>query len=67
MAQLTEFGKEVYKWLIENEKTTSWLCDEVTSVSGLYCDRSYLGKILSGKRKAEKIVGAIEQIIGGSR
>lgn len=65
MAQLTEFGKTVRKWLIDNDKSISWLAAEVEKATGLYCDRSYLGKIFGGKRKAANIVSAIERIMEG--
>ena len=63
MAQLTEFGKVVHKWLIDNGRNTDWLCTEVSKRTGLYCDRSYLAKVLKGDRKAQKIKDALEQII----
>lgn len=64
MTQLTAFGKEVYKWLIDNGHSTDWLCAEINGATGLFCDRSYLAKILRGKRNAPNIVDAIENICG---
>ena len=63
MAQITAFGKAVYKWMIDHEHNTDWLCTEISQRTGLYCDRSYLAKVLRGERKAQKIKDAIEQII----
>lgn len=63
MTQLTAFGKDVYKWLIDNGHNTDWLCTEVSKRTGLYCDRSYLAKVLKGDRKAQKIKDALEQIL----
>ena len=62
--QMTEYGKAVKKELIEKDKSMKWLVGEIGAKTGLYCDTSYLNKILSGKRNAAKIKAAICDILG---
>lgn len=63
MAQFTEFGKLVKKMLIDFGHTQSWLIDEIQARTGLYCDSSYLNKVLTGKNAAPKIKSAICEIL----
>ncbi len=63
MAQLTEFGKEVKKRLVDMNQRQVWLVDQVRKKTGLYFDDSYLGKILSGRLSTPKIVQAIREIL----
>lgn len=55
----TVFGKEVKKRLIDMEMPQSWLIKEVRERTGLYCDRAYLYKILTGQVAPPRIVTAI--------
>lgn len=57
------FGKQIKKRLIDLGQTQEWLARQVTEGTGLYCDRSYLYKIMSGRRRAPKIVAAICEIL----
>lgn len=57
------FKKLVMHKLIDIGKTTSWLCEMVTKKTGLYCDASYLSKIFLGKRKGEKVIDAVCEIL----
>lgn len=63
MAQLTVFGKEVKKRLVDMDQRQVWLIDQVREKTGLYFDDSYLGKILSGRLSTPKIVQAIREIL----
>lgn len=63
MAQLTAFGKDVKKKLVDIDKPQVWLIEQVQEKTGLYFDDSYLGKILSGRLSTPKIVQAIREIL----
>lgn len=63
MAQLTAFGKEIGKKLIDLEKPQLWLIDEVRNKTGLYFDDSYLYKIKTGQLSTPKVVRAIREIL----
>jgi hypothetical protein len=58
-----EFKKTVLKKLVDLDKNQKWLLSEIHEKTGLYCDNSYLSKILSGQRAAPKIVSAIKEIL----
>ena len=58
-----EFKKTVLKKLVDLDKNQKWLLSEIHEKTGLYCDNSYLNKILSGQRAAPKIVSAIKEIL----
>ena len=57
--KLTSFGKKVRVRLIELECSQEWLQSQIREETGLYIDRSYLRKILTGQRSSPKIVQAI--------
>ena len=61
---LTPFGKAIKKKLVDMEKSHSWLIDQVCAQTGLYFDRSYLHKIMTGKLDTPKVVQAIREILG---
>lgn len=60
---LTPFGKTIKKKLVDLDKGHSWLIEQVTKMTGLYFDRSYLHKIMTGKLGTPKIVQAIREIL----
>lgn len=62
-AILTPFGKEIKKWLVDNDRDQNWLIDQVSTLTGLYFDRSYLHKIMTGKLNTPSIVNAIHCIL----
>lgn len=64
MAQLTDYGKEIKKRLIDKGETQEWLISEVSKESGLFLDGGYLYKIMTGQRTAPKIIAAINKILG---
>lgn len=67
--RLTPFGKEISKKLIDLERPSRWLLEQVREKTGLYFDDSYLYKIKTGQMANPKIVHAIQEILdlkGGS-
>ena len=63
MANLTLFGKECKKRLIDLDKPQMWLIEQVRAATGLYFDDSYLYKIKTGQLATPKIVQAIRDIL----
>ena len=63
MAQLTAFGKDIGKRLIDLNKPQTWLIGEVRSKTGLYLDDSYMYKIKTGQLATPKIIQAICEIL----
>ena len=63
MAQITVFGKEIKKRLVDLEKPQVWLIGEVRERTGLYFDDSYLYKIQTGQLSTPKIVQAIREVL----
>ena len=63
MNQLSEFGKQVKKKLIDLNKSQAWLIEEVNKKTGLYFDNSYMYKIQTGKKTTPKIMEAISEIL----
>ena len=60
---LTDFGKEIKKRLIDMDKSQKWLIEQVSAETGLYFDRSYIHKIMTGKLDSPKIVTAICKVL----
>ena len=63
MAQLTEFGKDIGKRLIDIGQSQMWLIERVKESTDLYFDDSYLYKIKTGRLSTPKIVQAIRDIL----
>ena len=63
LSQISEFGLSVKIELLKKSRTQKWLEEEVTKQTGLYVDSGYMYKILTGQRKAPKIVEAICEIL----
>lgn len=61
--RLTPFGKEISKKLIDLERPSRWLLEQVREKTGLYFDDSYLYKIKTGQMANPKIVHAIQEIL----
>ena len=61
--KFSDFGLAVKTELLKQGKTQKWLEEEVTKRTGLYLDRGYIHKILTGQRNAPKIVEAICEIL----
>ena len=64
MANLTDYGKRIKHRLIDMDRTQKWLQDEISERTGLYMDRSYMTKILTGQLSTPKVVSAINEILG---
>ena len=62
-AQLTAFGKDIGKRLIDLDKPQTWLIEEVRNRTGLYFDDSYMYKIKTGQLSTPKVVQAIREIL----
>ena len=62
-SKFTNFGLCVKTKLLQKGVDQKWLMEAITEKTGLYMDSSYLGKILTGKRNAPKIVTAICDIL----
>lgn len=63
MSKFSDFGLCVKTKLLQMGKSQNWLIDEVNKKTGLFVDSGYMYKILTGKRKAPKIVKAIKEIL----
>ncbi len=63
MAQLTVYGKNIKKRLVDIDQTQNWLIDEVKKRTGLYLDCSYLLKIMTGRASPQTIISAICEIL----
>ena len=61
--KFSKFGLAVKMELLKQGKEQKWLEEEVTKRTGLYVDSGYMYKILTGQRKAPKIVSAICEIL----
>ena len=58
-----DLRKAIKYRLIDLEKSQKWLENEITARTGLFVDSGYLHKIMTGERKAPKIVKAIREIL----
>lgn len=62
-SKFSDFGLAVKIKLLTMGKEQKWLEEAVTEKTGLYVDGGYMYKILTGQRKAPKIVAAITEIL----
>jgi len=62
--KICPYGKKIKKKLVDIDQSHQWLIDQVHEKTGLYFDRSYLHKIMSGKIATPKIVQAINETLG---
>ena len=63
MPKYSDFGLVVKTKLLQDGKTQKWLEQTVSEKTGLFVDRSYMRKVLTGQRNAPKIVTAIREIL----
>lgn len=63
LSKFSDFGLRVKMQLLQRGKDQRWLEEAVAAKTGLYVDGGYMYKILTGKRKAPKIVAAICEIL----
>lgn len=61
---ISEYGLRIKMRLLELGKNQNWLIEEVANRTGLYFDSGYLHKILTGTEKSEKVLTAINDILG---
>lgn len=61
--QLTEFGKDIKRSLIDLNRTQEWLISELKSKTGLYMDSSLLYRIMTGTVNNPKWEAAIKEIL----
>lgn len=62
-SKFTDFGLCVKTELLRRGKEQKWLEEEIRKKTGLFVDNGYLYKILTGQRKATKIIEAIRDIL----
>lgn len=64
MADFTAYGKAIKYRLIDLGMSQNQLIEQIRERSGLYCDCSLLGKILTGKADRPRIKATINEILG---
>lgn len=62
-SKFSDFGLSVKTELLRRGKEQKWLVKAVAEKTGLFVDSGYMYKILTGQRKAPKIVSAINEIL----
>ena len=62
-ATITPFGKEIKKRLVDMDRKQVWLIEQVREKTGLYCDSSYMNKIMTGQLSTPSIIQAIQEIL----
>lgn len=63
LPKFSTFGLRVKMQLLQSGKSQKWLEEAVAKKTGLFVDGGYMYKILTGQRKAPKIVAAICEIL----
>lgn len=63
LSKFSDLGLCVKTELLRIGKTQKWLEETVAEKTGLFVDRGYMNKILTGKRNAPKIVTAICEVL----
>ena len=63
LSKFSDFGLCVKTKLLQLGKGQKWLEQEVADRTGLFVDGGYMYKVLTGQRKAPKIVAAICEIL----
>lgn len=63
LCKLTPFGLCVKTELLRRGREQKWLEEQVREKTGMFFDNGYMYKILTGQRKAPKIVNAICEIL----
>ena len=62
--ELTPYGKEIKKRLIDLGRNQAWLIAQVKGATGQYCDSSLIYKLSTGQLNVPKIRTAVNQILG---
>lgn len=63
VVKTADFGKQIKIRLVELDKPQTWLIAQVKERTGMFCDDSYLRRIMNGVSKPPKIVAAIREIL----
>lgn len=63
LSKFSDFGLKVKMQLLQTGKDQKWLEETVSQKTGLFVDGGYMYKILTGQRKAPKIVEAICEVL----
>lgn len=63
LSKFSDWGLCIKTELLRIGKDQKWLEEAVAEKTGLFVDNGYMYKILTGKRKAPKIVAAICEIL----
>ena len=63
LSKFTDFGLCVKTKLLQLGKDQKWLEKTITEKTGLFVDGGYMYKILTGQRRAPKVVEAIKEIL----
>lgn len=63
LSKFSDFGLCVKTKLLQLGKDQKWLEKAVSEKTGLFVDNGYMYKVLTGRRKAPKIVAAIREIL----
>ena len=63
LSKYSDFGLCVKTELLRRGKEQKWLEEAITEKTGLFVDSGYMYKILTGQRKAPKIVDAICKLL----
>lgn len=63
MSKFSDWGLRVKVKLLQIGREQKWLEEAVSEKTGLFIDSGYMYKILTGQRKAPKIVAAICEIL----
>lgn len=63
LSKFSDFGLRVKVELLRIGKEQKWLEEAVAEKTGLFVDGGYMYKVLTGQRKAPKIVAAICEIL----
>ena len=63
LSKFSDFGLCVKTELLRIGKDQKWLEESISEKTGLFVDNGYMYKILTGQRKAPKVVAAIREIL----
>lgn len=61
--KMSDFGKKVKVALALQDKSQTWLVEQVAASTGKYFDGSYLNKIMIGKNANPAMIAAITEIL----
>ena len=62
--EISKYGKKAKRKMITLDITQKQLIDDVIKKSGMYCDYKVLSRAFAGKPVHEKIINAINEVLG---